>query len=237
MWFGPSFTGLEVQFSGRCPSVWKLEQQISEHADFCSRQECEDLDDISEARAVFLCSKVDGYGPQEAIMKVFMQIPWMGTEMQPKEQRSIQRGTSESAYYEADALEALTKAKSSSTPTLLAVKTTTQPSSMWINGGYLGFVLMTRLPGQPLDRIEDLSLKEREELRQSFKKAWIECYAAGIVPGDYGLRNLLWDSQKRKCYIVDFGMWYPTNEYPPWRDGLFKKWGLMRYTQGGKLEP
>lgn len=93
--------------------------------------------------------------------------------MESEEQRAAQRGASESADYEADALEMLTKAKSSSTPTLLAVKTTTQPSSMWVKGGYLGFVLMTRVPGQHVDRIEDLDLKEREDLRQSFKKAWM----------------------------------------------------------------
>lgn len=74
MWFGPSFKGLKVHFPGSRPSSWKLEQQISEHADFYTRGECEDLDDISEARAVFLCSKVDGHGPQEAVMKVFMQF-------------------------------------------------------------------------------------------------------------------------------------------------------------------
>jgi hypothetical protein len=59
----------------------------------------------------------------------------------------------------------LTKANCSRTPTLLATKTTAQPQSMWVPGGSLGFVLMTKLPGERIRRIEDLGLEEREELR------------------------------------------------------------------------
>lgn len=75
MWFGPRFIGLKVQFPGpRGSSNWVLQKQLSEHADCLCREECEDLDDISEARGVFLCSKIDGDGPQEAVIKVFMQL-------------------------------------------------------------------------------------------------------------------------------------------------------------------
>jgi hypothetical protein len=44
---------------------------------------------------------------------------------------------------------------------------------MWVPGGYLGFVLMTKLPGQRVDRIEDLNPREREDMRRAFKKAWV----------------------------------------------------------------
>lgn len=93
--------------------------------------------------------------------------------MESEERRAAQRGTSQSTDYEAHALKMLTQANCSSTPTLLATKTTTQPSSMWVRGGLLGFILMTKLPGQQIEEIDALDSREREELRQSFKKAWM----------------------------------------------------------------
>lgn len=108
MWFR-GFIGMKVEFP---KSNWILSKQISEHAHSYTQEECQDLDAISEARAVFFCSKVDGDGPQEAVMKAFMQsvsiifktsrftasrepsssnisylsrIPWVGTDMESKE--------------------------------------------------------------------------------------------------------------------------------------------------------
>ena len=67
----------------------------------------------------------------------------------------------------------LANVNSSSTPVLLATKTTSQSDTMWIPGGYLGFVLMTKVPGEQITRIADLGLDEREEFRQSFKRGWL----------------------------------------------------------------
>ena len=87
-------------------------------------------------------------------------------------QRAAQSDSSESAANEATALKILTKANCSSTPTLLATKVVTQTETMWVPGGYLGFILMTKLSGIRIDQIQDLDLQERDEMRQSFKKAW-----------------------------------------------------------------
>jgi hypothetical protein len=39
-------------------------------------------------------------------------------------------------------------------------------------GGTLVFILMTKLPGIRIERIELFSRKERDELRESYKQAW-----------------------------------------------------------------
>lgn len=72
---------------------------------------------------------------------------------------ATQQGTSESTDYEAGALKMLTEFNCSSTPSFLAVKTTEQSPPMWVPGGYLGFILMTKLPGECVHQIEDLNVQ------------------------------------------------------------------------------
>ncbi|KAK2754653.1 hypothetical protein FQN54_006786 [Arachnomyces sp. PD_36] len=227
MWFGPNFLSLTVTFPGPNSSTWQLKEQISENFDQSTQIEFQDFDMIPEVRGVFICSKVSGNGPKEAVMKVIMQIPWKGTEMQPAEKRKLQRGMSESVYVEALALERLTRARCSSTPMLLGNKVVKQAEDMWVPGGYLGFIVMTRLPGVTIPCINRLSEQEAREMARSFKKAWFECHEAGVVPIDHGLWNLLWDAKHKKCYIVDFGEWIPSSDFGPWYDELLLGWNLQ----------
>ncbi|KAK2765574.1 hypothetical protein FQN54_008428 [Arachnomyces sp. PD_36] len=200
MWFGPNFLNLKVTFPGPKGSTWALKEKISENADILSQETCEEFEMIPEVRGVFVCSKIEGYGPSEAIIKVIMQIPWGGTEMQSSEKRRLQRGDSESIEIEAEALKKLTRAKCSATPVLLGCRVVKQTEDMWVPGGYLGFVAMTRLPGTTVLQMDRLSSTEAEQMRQSFKESWmrVECYNAGVAPIDAGLRNLLWDSKHKK---------------------------------------
>jgi hypothetical protein len=191
MWFARDFIDLTVTFPGPNASTWVIREQIFENPDQRPQDECEEFDMISEARGVFICSKIEGYGPTEAVIKVVMQfvpslssktipsnhtscgrIPWKGTEMQSAQERKLQRGFSESIEIEAMGLEKLTRANCSSTPKLLASKVVKQTETMWIPDGYLGFVVMTRLPGVNVRWIDDLGRQERQEMRQSFKEAW-----------------------------------------------------------------
>lgn len=174
-----------------------LEEGISEKADDFDETDCKEMDEVREARAVFICSKRDGNGPEKAIMKVFMQsvplffeknscstyawgfklnffrIPWIGTDLKPVKERTAQASTCGRAESETHALRLLARANSSSTPILLASKFETQAEHMWVPGGSLGFILMTKVPGSYFNSIGDFSLEERKKLRRSFKKAWL----------------------------------------------------------------
>lgn len=93
--------------------------------------------------------------------------------MESTAERSTQQGSSITAECEISALEKLTKAKCSSTPMLLAADTKTpQPEDLWVENGYYGLILMNKLLGARIKRITELDPQEREEMRQSFKKAW-----------------------------------------------------------------
>ena len=73
-------------------------------------------------------------------------------------------------------------------------------------GGYRVLLLMPKLPGQALslDMFCKLVLAKRQAIREAFEQAWIAVVQCGIVPTDSGLRNVLWDEEDHKCYIVDF---------------------------------
>jgi hypothetical protein len=75
---------------------------------------------------------------------------------------------------EVSALDYLTKAGCSSTPKLFAWKHETQGDDDWVPGGYIDYILMEKLPGEtPGYWSGRMSRAERDQLRESFKKAWM----------------------------------------------------------------
>lgn len=82
---------------------------------------------------------------------------------------------------EIDILKRLTSAGCSSTPSLLAVKIDAQEESVldcWMPGGYIAYILMTKLPGEPLDLNvfwnENVYTKaDRDEVRKAFKESYM----------------------------------------------------------------
>ncbi|RJE22201.1 hypothetical protein PHISCL_05449 [Aspergillus sclerotialis] len=80
----------------------------------------------------------------------------------------------EKSQLEIHALEHLTKSKCSSTPAIFAWKHETQGDDGWVPGGYLDYILMERLPGsRPNCILGTMERKERDQLREAFKKAWM----------------------------------------------------------------
>lgn len=95
---------------------------------------------------------------------------------------------------EIENLERVTAAGCSVTPTLLAVKIEAQDESLlklqdkpdlherwggvkwWIPGGYIVYILMTKLPGQPLRSFWDESVftpQDRQDIRNSFRDSFL----------------------------------------------------------------
>ncbi|KAF2868847.1 hypothetical protein BDV95DRAFT_630513 [Massariosphaeria phaeospora] len=98
-------------------------------------------------------------------------------------------------------------------------------------GGYIVFTVMTKLPGKriTIDWYWRLELAERDEIRKAFKTALLSTWRHHIYPKDSALRNLLWDEQERKCYIVDFEDYNMVKFEDPeakWVDDYFEFWKL-----------
>ncbi|KAL9031069.1 MAG: hypothetical protein Q9196_000879, partial [Gyalolechia fulgens] len=124
---------------------------------------------------------------------------------------------------EIENLEKLTAAGCSVTPTLLAVKIDVQDESIlrypawdqreddgdfseggtkwWMPGGYIVYILMGKLPAQSLDTFwkRDMFTKhDRDEVRNAFKKAYLEVTKLGFFHYDSKLENLMWDKSNQK---------------------------------------
>jgi hypothetical protein len=72
IWFADDeYIGAEVSFPDG--SAWKLSSKTREHAYYESQTDCEDFGIQSEARGVFVCSKLSGDGPPAAVIKIRLQ--------------------------------------------------------------------------------------------------------------------------------------------------------------------
>lgn len=76
------------------------------------------------------------------------------------------------AEEEIAALQGLTQAKCSSTPSLLAWKNTIQDEKRYVPGGYITYILMEKCPGTNLQYFFHLPRDESDQVRAAFKKAW-----------------------------------------------------------------
>ncbi len=72
---------------------------------------------------------------------------------------------------EVDRLDRLTDLGCTSTPRLLDYERTIQDDKMWLPGGYMVYILMELLPGDPVYDFWALPWKERDEVRKAFRPA------------------------------------------------------------------
>ncbi|KAK2756113.1 hypothetical protein FQN54_005521 [Arachnomyces sp. PD_36] len=235
-WFDEDeYIGKEICFEGlggSAQSTWRLDQKVLEN------EYCESEEDVtagivfSEARAVFFCS-THGSDPSKAVIKIRMQIPWRGTATKPVRVRAKQaeENPTPGTMREIEALQRLTDAGCPSTPALYGWKQEKQCPEMWVPGGHIVYILMEKLPGINLRSFfVDLDRKERDQCREAFKKAWLECLAAGVVNIDSADRNLLWDRKQKKCYIIDFEHSCKSKKKDAWRNSLYIAWNLAIFS-------
>ncbi|KAK6815160.1 hypothetical protein RU639_008439 [Aspergillus parasiticus] len=217
--------GREIKFDEPTPSRWRIVRKIHEREILHLEWEVKKRGWRAEGRGVFLCTDTHG---NEGVVKVRLQIPYMGTYFTSSTERAKQaiHDMGKSFRFEIDALRCLTQARCSSSPALLGWKRETQSNTDWVPGGYIEYILMERMPGvrpppywQPME--------ERDRLLKAFKEAYLECMACGRVHLDEGTRNLIWDDRSGKCYIIDWEDSLETTPEDTWEDRLYKTYLLQ----------
>ncbi|GCB21176.1 hypothetical protein AAWM_04061 [Aspergillus awamori] len=175
IWFDDGdWLGLELSFPGG--TRWKVTTKIRECEDLYSQKDHEEGGIVSEARAVFVASKVAGQAPPTAVLKIHMQVPWWGSATKRSSIRAQQAVAEPSARSEneVEALRLLTEAGCSSTPALIDWMNREQSQDQWIPGGYIHFIVMEMVPGVDVCFIiDDMDRGERDELRAAFKQSWL----------------------------------------------------------------
>ncbi|KAK5062686.1 hypothetical protein LTR84_004759 [Exophiala bonariae] len=131
---------------------------------------------------------------------------------------------------ELKALEMFRSVSSEHAPHLVHYKQVMQGSNGPLPGGYLNFTVMTKMPGDSLHNLYywGMPTEEREVIIKEFLVALRSIYANGIEPVDCALRNVLWDSETKKCTIIDFEIWRGTEEVVENEVKELQRWGLVR---------
>jgi hypothetical protein len=179
--FSSKFLGMIVDFP---ETRWKLLTKIEEEeAEQNFGEEDEEEQYTSFSSALFSCETPanDSNPSRKALMKIWMQIPFKGSEFEPPATRAVQASQELplDAEYELKALQRLLAIDSLHTPKLLASKQETQPNDGMVPGGFIFFLVFSEMPGVALqrkDQQESLywaqSSSTRSVIRQAFKKAW-----------------------------------------------------------------
>ncbi|KAK2749178.1 hypothetical protein FQN57_006793 [Myotisia sp. PD_48] len=154
---------------------------------------------VAQACGVCIVTQVEGPNPGlQAIAKLQCSMipddPYDPSTTKPKPH-------SGRASLELVALEGLVAAGSTHTPKLLAEACLTQGPNHPVPGGFISVLVMEKVPGHNLNKFFDLPLEERDEVRIAFSKAF----------RDPGRRNLVWDRENKKIYIIDLENAYRIN--------------------------
>ncbi|KAH8434308.1 uncharacterized protein LDX57_011955 [Aspergillus melleus] len=163
-----------VDFERPYPSRWAIVKLIFEHPhQQIGRYENEVLEPStpSYSQATFLCRSVREPS-REAFLRVYMQVPHLGTEDASHAIRSAQAGSR--THDDIEALVLFRDRCAKHLPRCLGVKTVKQDNTGLVPGGYMSYLLWEKLPGVCLDeeRVWSLDRTERNAVRESFKAAY-----------------------------------------------------------------
>ncbi|KAI9038133.1 uncharacterized protein KD926_011267 [Aspergillus affinis] len=188
-YFDSSFIGRQITFDTPAPTTWVLAEKVKEDVNQLTHDGFLSGVGASYAIASFNCSNRDNPA-QQALMRVYMQIPSKGTEFDSSSHRAEQVSDKLSfrARTEWECLRRLTAANNENIPTLLHSGQVTQDNEGLVPGGYILCMALNRAPGVCLDsRVEgrprksffwSMSSEDHERVRQEFKNAYIPAMAA-----------------------------------------------------------
>ncbi|KAJ5710967.1 hypothetical protein N7488_005123 [Penicillium malachiteum] len=227
-WFPKGrWIGKEITFPD--DTTWRLDRLIFERITPETTSICE-IDEVeSEARGVFLATRMHGFGPNRAIIKVRLQIPQTNTEDEPAHVRAEQAVETfrDSFFSELEGLTHMRTARCSSAPMILSHLTQKQADHEPVPNGYKRSILMEEVPGSCLaGKYHRFSMAEQNRVRAAFKMAWKDAIKCGLVHGDETIDNILWDSDSSKCYIVDWEWWDRVTQPTAWSDARYVAWNL-----------
>ncbi|KAB8221533.1 hypothetical protein BDV33DRAFT_190303 [Aspergillus novoparasiticus] len=191
---------------GRGPgSIWTLDKLYGEKNSQVDDERFYEYQCIGGAYGTFLCHNVMD-STYRGVMKIFIQVPYDGTQRAPAEHRKAQAQSIPVDDFDIDsqlnALSTLTTKHCKFSPIILDIKFGTQLAIDPVPGGYIYFVLTNYLPGIKLSKIIFWSLKASVHIANS--------------------------------YITSFRMSEPAAESDEWRDDEWIVWGMVK-TQNNRI--
>jgi len=236
--FDSHFIGMSITFDRPGSTTWTLVRKLKEDYKQLNEEDYRQLGEgtaeaASFAHALFLCQDT-GNTNEQALMRIHVQIPYAGSEFELPDQRALQASEEVNWFNESElhALELSTAHRCKYLPTLLGFRKGNQAPTGLLPGGYISYLLMTNMPGIRLGtHVENDSIfwslprTERDDIRAAFKVAHRDVLTIGILPEFCGLKNLLWEKESKKIYIVGF-QGSGVEQNMSWRNNVWAAWGL-----------
>lgn len=152
--------------------TWVIDKKLSERPQWMTQEDVTDGLGHPFAAAKFLCHRKEDPS-KKAFMRIYLQIPVVGTQYQTLQIRRKQAAKPQS-HVELTALKELKKLGCDVVPDLLAYQEGEQGEDSIVPGGYITYVVWDKVPGEPLNAEEfwELDLESRQAIRIKFREAF-----------------------------------------------------------------
>ncbi|KAJ5819183.1 hypothetical protein N7474_004774 [Penicillium riverlandense] len=222
----------QVDFKQPKHNTWRIVQKLGEK---CSRVDKTETNGgaKSYAAGLFLCENTLDTS-RYAHMRIYMQVPMIGTEYEPPSKRAKQ--ATQVTPREALAFLKFNEEGSTITPALLGYKDTIQDDDMPVPGEFLVILVWEIVPGLRLgDHVSHkqfLKLDEAEQnlIRENFLQGYKRLREFGFLPFFGTPKNLIWDRDNAKVYFVDFYRCIEVGPGTQTDDGILAAWHLKEQT-------
>lgn len=151
---------------------WKITEKLEERACFLDQEDVDEGLGTPFTAGKFLCH-LEEDPAKLAFMRIYQQIPVMGTELSKLRVRS-QQAASPDPYPELDALRVLKKLNCDAVPALLGYHQGKQEVDDFVPGGHITYVVWDKVPGESLteEKFWSLERPSRDKIRAKFRIAY-----------------------------------------------------------------
>ncbi|OQD76071.1 hypothetical protein PENDEC_c005G01615 [Penicillium decumbens] len=197
---------------------WTIRRTRTEHEHRVTQEEAQ-FENLDSYASIKLSCFSPSNPSKRAIMRIYMQIPWKGTELEDPPVRAQQATVFTPP--ELTAYQTLTRHPSASkyTPKLLDFDEQLQHSSRcipggWVPGGFLTIFVWEWISGQVLGDTTGaiifwtLEQTERDLIREKFKELLLAVTKAGVWPAFAEADNLVWNPEDKTLFLVGFREWH-----------------------------
>lgn len=166
-------TGVTLDSASESPlhQTWVIDKKLSERSQPMTQQEVTEGLGLPFAAAKFLCHLKEDPS-KKAFMRVYLQIPVIGTQYQSPQIRRKQAAKPQ-PHVELTTLKLFKRLECDVVPDLLACQEVKQgEDSTIVPGGYITYVVWDKVSGESLDeeRFWELDFESRKAIRAKFRE-------------------------------------------------------------------
>ncbi|PWY77029.1 hypothetical protein BO70DRAFT_70694 [Aspergillus heteromorphus CBS 117.55] len=181
-----------------------------------------------------LCHRVSDTSTQ-AIISVFLQIPWTGTESARRDERAKQASQTQPDGFRLllEAYRRLDAGNCTHTPSFLGASATIQGLDSWVPGGFVYYIGYTQVPGTQLGNsmigrgfFYECPPEKQDVIREAFKEALISMGECGVASRSFpNPRHLYWLEESQKIFVT--GSFQVSKRPWVWEPVEWIRWGLQ----------